>query len=189
MQGKVEKNHKHSIRSSEHPIMFSATPKQMIQTLFSTSRHCWQNPSYLPAGPWTSHTHMVSPVPPNLSINACTQDGPAGKTIRSNSREMDKIHVQPFPLWIPVPYTTARVLPINFIGMWVEYIYQLSMSRDTIPNYSLLTIFCNQLQESSCTVSLAVLALAMAFKPCIIGRLAMRQQCQWEVRPVPMESL
>lgn len=184
MQGKVEKNYKHSAGSSEHPVIFSATQKETIQTLFSTSWHRWQNPSYLPAGPLTSHTRMVSPIFPNLSIDACTQDGPAAKTTRSDSREMNKIHVQPFPLWISVPYAKARVLPINFIGTWVEYRYQLSMSRDTILNYSFLTIFCSQLQESSCTVSVAVLAAAMSFKPCTTDRLAVRQQCQGEVRPV-----
>lgn len=85
-----------------------------------------------------------------------------------------------------MPWTTARVLPINFTGMWVEYRYQLSTSRDKIPNYSFLTIFCNELQESSYTVAAAVLAVATSFQPCITGRLAVRQQCQWEVRPGQM---
>lgn len=34
MQGKVEKNYKHNIVSSERPILFLATQKEMIQTVF-----------------------------------------------------------------------------------------------------------------------------------------------------------
>lgn len=66
-------------------------------------------------------------------------------------------------------------MPIDFTGMWVEYRYQLSTSRDTAPNYSFLTAFCNELQQSSRAVAAAVLAVAMSHKPRVIGRLAVRQ--------------
>jgi len=88
-----------------------------------------------------------------------------------------------------VHQTTTRVLPIDFIGIRVEYRYQLSTSRGTIPNHPFLTIFCNKLQESSCTVVAAIPAVTTSFKPCIIGRLTVRQRCQWDVRPGQMGNL
>lgn len=63
--------------------------------------------------------------------------------------------------------------------MWVEYRYQLSRSRDTIPNCLFLVVIYSEVQESSCRVAEAVLPVSVSFKP----------QCQWEVKPGQTKNL